>query len=317
MIRLLGPTILLALTHVYIGGENIGFSLKPDGIIVSGTYDVVGNRTVYNPKNSDIRIGDVISYLDDYKISAVEDVSNYLSTLTEGKVDLTIVRSGEKIQRELKLLKVGDRLKTGLYVKERLLGIGTVSYYDPSTKTYGALGHPVKDAGADVFELASGSIYSSTVNGVKPNGEGAVGEKVATLDQDTVLGNVTKNTDYGIVGSYVELPENAVLYEVAAPSAVKLGDAQIMTVLSGDKKEIFDIKITDLKKQSQVATKGITFKVTDPRLIAKTNGIVAGMSGSPIIQDGKLIGAVTHVLVNEPLKGYGIYMEHMINGLGD
>lgn len=317
MIRLLGATLVLAMTHVYVGGENIGFSLKPDGIIVSGTYDVVSNKTVYNPKNSDIRVGDVISYLGDYKITKVDEITDFLSTMREDKVQLEIIRDGEKIARDLRLVKVGDRIKTGLYVKERLLGIGTVSYYDPDTKTYGALGHPVKDNGAAVFELASGNIYSSNVSGVKPNAEGTVGEKVATLDSNSILGTVEKNTEYGIVGSYTELPEKAVLYEVAKPSEVKLGEAQILTVINGQKKEVFDIKITDLKRQESVATKGITFRVTDPELIAKTNGIVAGMSGSPIIQDGKLIGAVTHVIVNDPLKGYGIYMQHMIDGLAD
>lgn len=307
--------VINVVSKVILGGENIGFSLRADGLIISGTYDVVEKSNIYNPKNSDIRVGDIIYQIEDQEIDTINDVNRYLEKVDTEEVEIKLRRNRSELTRRLRLITKEGRKKTGLYVKERLLGIGTVSYYDPLSKTYGALGHPVKESGGEIFEVASGEIYDSIVNSIKPSSSKTVGEKVATLDQSNVIGDVRANSEYGIVGSYTKLPDDAVYLDVAKMDEVEKGPAQLYTVIDKNFKEAFDIEIIETKKQSKVDTKGLTFIVKDEKLIKKTGGIVAGMSGSPIVQNGKLVGAVTHVIVNEPLKGYGIYMDSMMKGL--
>lgn len=307
--------VINVVSKVVLGGENIGFSLKADGLIVSGTYDVATSNMVYNPKNSDIRVGDIIYEIEDRKIESINDVNNLLEDIDEEEVEIKIRRNKNNLVRRLRLVTKDGRKRTGLYVKERLLGIGTVSYYDPVSKTYGALGHPVKESGGEIFDISSGEIYESSVTSIKPSSSKSVGEKVATLDQNSIIGDVKANMEYGIVGSYTKLPEDAIYLDVAKINEVEKGPAKLYTVIDKSYKEAFDIEIIETKKQTIVDTKGLTFVVKDERLINKTGGIVAGMSGSPIVQKGKIVGAVTHVIVNEPLKGYGIYLDSMMKGL--
>ncbi len=310
------PVAILA-KDLVIGGQNIGIELKSNGLLISGTYDVKQNGKIYNPKSdSDIRKGDLIVGIDENRITSLNDLATILKKEYADKdsAKITILRDGITYSKVLKLIKDNyGNIKTGLFIKERLLGIGTITYYDEETHTYGALGHEMNDASySPSIDLSFGTIYSSDVTLIRKSKNGNPGEKIATINEDEILGEVVKNNEYGIYGKYSVNVDDYISLEVGKKEDVKLGNAQIWTVIHGDKVEKFDIEIVSVKKQAKQGIKGISFKVVDKRLLDTTNGIVAGMSGSPIIQDNKIIGAVTHVLVDKVEYGYGIFIEWMI-----
>lgn len=310
------PVAILA-KDLVIGGQNIGIELKSNGLLISGTYDVKQNGKIYNPKSdSDIRKGDLIVGIDENRITSLNDLATILKKEYADKdsAKITILRDGITYSKVLKLIKDDyGNIKTGLFIKERLLGIGTITYYDEETHTYGALGHEMNDASySPSIDLSFGTIYSSDVTLIRKSKNGNPGEKIATINEDEILGEVVKNNEYGIYGKYSVNVDDYISLEVGKKEDVKLGNAQIWTVIHGDKVEKFDIEIVSVKKQAKQGIKGISFKVVDKRLLDTTNGIVAGMSGSPIIQDNKIIGAVTHVLVDKVEYGYGIFIEWMI-----
>ena len=297
------------------GGENVGIEIRPDGLIISGTYDVKSGYTIYNPsRDSDIKRGDLLYEIEGNAVSSLEDFSTYFKQYVEEKeeVRIRLKRKDASIQRKLRIIKEENRYRTGLYIKERIIGIGTISFYDPETQIYGALGHAIIDSDSGtIVEVKSGAIYASSVKGINKSTNGNPGEKVASFSNHESLGNVLENTSIGIYGSYEELPKNKKPVPLLNHDEVELGAAEIYTVIEGNRVQRYNIEITQLKKQDLSDIKGITFKVIDSTLLNKTGGIVAGMSGSPILQNGKLVGAVTHVLVDKVQYGYGIYMEWM------
>lgn len=303
-------------TAIIPGGENIGVEIKPHGVVVVGGYDIVTDNVKYNPlEDSDIKKGDLIYKVNGEDINDIEDLLDKVKEyIDDDSVTLSIVRNNKDIEREIKFVKTSNAntMKTGLLVKERILGIGTVTFYDTETKIYGALGHKLMDQDfSSVTDINSGTIYTSKVTGINKSSKGNVGEILANIYEDDSLGNVFANTDYGIFGYYEDSPDKNAL-EVASHNEIKLGNAQIYTTLDDNIVKSYDIEITSLQKQDVMSTKGITFKITDKDLLDKTGGIVQGMSGSPIIQDGKIVGAVTHVLVDSVKKGYGLYIDFMI-----
>ena len=307
-------TNLLLAKDVYLGGNSIGIEMKKNGVIVSGTYDIIINNNLYNPSNdANIKIGDVIYNVDNKDIKCCKDLINHILDDNDNILNLKIKRNNKLVEEDILYQKDNNQYKTGLYIKDKILGIGTLTYYDPETNNYGALGHEIIDSDTkQIFSDFDGYILSSYVDGYRASKDGVPGEKIATLDINKELGNILLNTKYGIYGEYNETNNN-ILISTASIEETHLGKAQIVTVLEGDNIEYFDINITHLEKQNEISTKGITFEVIDKDLLSKTNGIIQGMSGSPIIQDNKLIGAVTHVITNEVNKGYGIYIDFMIN----
>ncbi|MGM9859082.1 MAG: SpoIVB peptidase [Bacilli bacterium] len=300
------------------GGQNIGIEIKTDGLIVSGTYDLrLENGSIYNPsKNSDINRGDIIIKANNKAVNSLNDLIAVFSNneLIEPKINLTIKRNQVYLNRTVDLILQNNQYKTGLYIKERLLGIGTVSFYDPINKVYGALGHEVIDNDTGrMIEVKSGMSYLTEVTGINKSTNGNPGSKLADFKTIKPLGDILTNTSIGIYGNYENIDTSLKPIEMAYHDEVKLGNAEIWTVVNGLKVQKFDIKITALQKQNYTDVKGITFKVTDGNLIDKTGGIVAGMSGSPIIQNNKLVGAVTHVITDNVDYGYGVYMEWMYN----
>lgn len=275
----------LLLTNVIIGGENIGFGLKPAGLLISGTYDVKVGAESFNPKKNDINKGDLIIEADNIKISSLDDLNRAILRDEDNVLNLKIVRDDLILSRDLPLISTGEKIKTGLYVKDELLGVGTVTFYKEETGTYFALGHQARGGEDTCYQ--NGTLYESSVQGISPSSPGKAGQKNATLNQDEIIGNIKKNTDYGIFGSYYDIDTSGLKYEIAEVDEIALGKAQFITVLDGDKKETFDIEITSINKNQKEKTKTLSLKVIDDKLINKTGGIVAGMSGSPIIQNGK------------------------------
>ena len=306
------PTYALAYSdYVIAGGENIGIELNSKGIIIVGTYNV--NNT--NPaKEAGLQNGDKIIKINSKE---VDTISNMLSVIENSSnkenISITYLRGNKEYTTSIKLIKSDDNIyKTGLYVKDSITGVGTLTYIDPNTKLFGALGHEIieKNTGQKL-EIKDGKIYSSTVTGVTRSSIGSPGEKNARYDSTKVFGNVFENTNKGIFGTYTGSIPNKKLYAVAKKENINTGKASIFTVVNDDKIEEFTINIIKINSNDSV-TKNILFEVTDKNLLDLTGGIVQGMSGSPIIQNDYIIGAVTHVVVDDPTKGYGIFITKML-----
>lgn len=303
------PNIVFAYTKkVVLGGENIGIKVNSNGVLVVGFYQIDGKSPA---KDAGLRIGDRIIKINDTDINIISDLTSSIKDNTE-VLEVAYERNNKIYNTKIKLYKDSNNVyKTGLYVKDKIIGIGTLTFVDPNTKMYGALGHEIieKTTGTK-FEIKDGTIFKSNVTGIDKGTRTSPGGKRASYMLDDVYGTITKNEINGIYGVYNKSIDKNNLIEVGDSTSIKLGKAYFTTVIENDTKETFEINILKLNKD--VATKNIFFEITDEKLLKKTKGIVQGMSGSPIIQDGKLIGAVTHVVVDDSSKGYGIFITSML-----
>ena len=307
---LLIPMNVLAYSDYIIpGGETLGIEINSDGIMVIGFYQIDGK---FNKGDPVIKSGDYITEINGIRVNTVDELTEIVEdNVLEEKVEVTIKRNGKEKTSELSLIKDGDVYKTGLYVKDSITGIGTLSYIDPETKVFGALGHEIIEANTNsLVEIRSGIIFRNYITGIEKSASGVPGSKNAKFYYDTVYGKILKNTNVGIYGLYEnEMPDKE-LYEVGNPEEIKIGDASIYTVLDGENINQYSIEITKIDETSDI--KNISFVINDPELIDKTGGVVQGMSGSPIIQNDKIIGAVTHVVIDNPVTGYGIFITTML-----
>ena len=295
--------------YIYAGGENIGIKINSSGILIVGTYEINGKNTALL---SGIKNGDIITHVNDKKVNTINEMISIINSNDTDYVDITYKRKGEEYKTKLPIVKENNIYKTGLYVKDSITGIGTLTYIDPDTKIFGALGHEISETNTGVvLKIKDGSIYNSTVTSIDRSEVGEPGSKNATLDLTKQIGNIKENTNKGIFGEYEQLIDNKKLYKVAKASDIKLGSAKILTVLNGNEVKEYSINIIKLNNNNQ-DIKNIVFEITDSELINSTGGVVQGMSGSPIIQGEYIIGAVTHVVVENPTKGYGILIENML-----
>lgn len=303
------PNIVFAYTKkVVLGGENIGIKVNSSGVLVVGFYQIDGKNPA---KDAGLRIGDRIIKINDTDINIISDLTSSIKDNTE-VLEVTYERNNKIYNTKIKLYKDSNNVyKTGLYVKDKIIGIGTLTFVDPNTKMYGALGHEIMEKTTGTkFEIKDGTIFKSNVTGIDKGTRNSPGGKRASYMLDDTYGTITKNEINGIYGVYNKNIDTANLIEVADSSSIKLGKAYFTTVIKDDTKETFEINILKINKND--ATKNIFFEITDEKLLKRTNGVVQGMSGSPIIQDGKLIGAVTHVVVDDSSKGYGIFITSML-----
>ena len=317
LINIMFPLNVFAYSdYILAGGQNIGIQLNTDGVLVVGTYKVGDDDPA---SNANILVGDKIIMINDEKISSISEMLDVLSKADMSrKVDVTFIRNDKLMNTKLELIVDDDKIyKTGLYVKDSINGVGTLTFIDPNTRVFGALGHEIieKTTGRKL-EIKDGKIYNSIVTGINPSNNGNPGEKNARYDTNDIYGNITENSTAGIFGTYTDkLPDNK-LYKVASSDDIKLDKASIFTVVDGEKVEEFSINILKINENDK-GTKNILFEVTDERLLSLSGGIVQGMSGSPIIQNDKIIGAVTHVVVDAPTKGYGIFITNMLEEAED
>jgi len=294
------------------GGENIGINIKSDGILIVGFYDVDGQNIAYN---QGLRVGDKIVSINDKNISTIEELSREINSEEESiNVDLGIIRDNMFKDINLRLTKEKNGIyKTGMYVKDSVTGIGTITFFTLDNK-YGALGHEVLEGSSNKkIDIKEGTIYKSSITSVIKSTKGNTGEKNAKIYFDQKQGDILKNLETGIFGNYNGVIDKNEALEVAKIDEVKIGKAEIITVLDDNKKETYEIEILSIDDDSN--TKNFAIKLTDEKLLRKTGGIVKGMSGSPIIQNGKIIGAVTHAVVDNPIKGYGISVIKMLDNI--
>jgi len=303
------PNLTLAYSSkVILGGENIGIHIDTPGVMIIGFYKVNGK---YLKENDEIKVGDIITKVNDTNILKIDDLTNTIEKeIKDDEVKLTIKRKDEYLTTTLKLEKVNGIYKTGLYVKDGITGIGTLSYIDPESKVYGALGHEILEStSGKMVEVKTGAIFESTVTSIRKSTNGTAGEKNADFNLKRVYGNIVDNTNHGIYGMYKENIKKETI-DVGKKEEIQIGAAKLYTVLNGKEKKAYDIEITNIEEYNDI--KNLTFKITDKELLDKTGGVVQGMSGSPIVQNNKLIGAVTHVIVDNPVTGYAIFITTML-----
>jgi stage IV sporulation protein B len=271
--------------------------------------------SVQNPGDwRDIKVGDKIVSINGNPISSVQDAKRVLSSLGESEVTLSCQRNGKDISVKLKPKLEGGEYKLGMVLKDGAAGIGTITYIDPVTGLFGGLGHGICDTDTgEVIDFTAGEVTGVILSGVKKGEEGKPGELSGMLT-DKVAGVLYANTECGVFGKLDTVPESlkATALQVAHRDEVHEGEATVLSTVKVGQAREFKIEISHINKDS-TGTKSFRIKVTDPALIAITGGVVRGMSGSPIIQDGKLIGAVTHVMVANPTEGYGIFIENMLS----
>jgi stage IV sporulation protein B len=313
--------------RVIPGGQTIGVKIKSKGILVVGHHLVSGSDDgkISPGEQAGIQLGDLITKINGNRINDVSKVAQYVKEAGEGQqeLNLTIERDGNTISKKLRptMDKSDQSYRLGLYIRDSAAGVGTLTFYAPDQGVYGALGHVITDLDTQTpIKVGKGEIVHSTVTSISKSQNGSPGEKRAHFfKEDKVLGDISNNTQFGIFGNMKEFPEYGRMKDsipVAFAEEVQEGPAEILTVVEGNKVERFDIEIAHVADQDAPATKGLIIKITDKRLIDKTGGIVQGMSGSPIIQNGKMIGAVTHVFVNDPTSGYGCFIEWMLQDAG-
>lgn len=298
--------------YIVVGGENIGIELKSKGVMIVGLYKV---NDVFPAKEAGLEIGDIIDEINGTTVSSIEEMVELIEKeKNKNEINIKYTRLNKQYSTKLKLYKKEDNIyKTGLYVKDSITGLGTLTFIDPNTKKFGALGHEIiEKTTGQILEIKDGKIFNSTVTGIERSSDGIPGEKNAEFDTSSITGNVTENTTKGIFGNYLGQINKEKLYQVAQPNEIELGDATIFTVINGDEIKKYDINITKINLLKNKETKNIMFEITDKELLAKTGGIIQGMSGSPIIQKNKIVGAVTHVVVDSPNKGYGIFITKML-----
>ncbi len=292
-------------------GRAVGISVKTDGVMVSELSEFETKDGKVSPaRDAGILPGDVITAIDGVEISSAGDMLEALEG-ARGEVTVKLTREGVERQTTLTPFREGDEAYLGVWVRDGLTGIGTVTYFDPENGSFGALGHSIADSSTGLtLPLREGELLPAQVTGVTKSRAGTPGQLGGTFDFTKKLGKIEKNCGVGIFGDAGEELSCAEVMPVASREQVKPGPATIISDASGQRRE-YSAEITRVYSSSPDG-RDMMLKITDPELLELTGGIVQGMSGSPIIQNGRLAGAVTHVLINNPEKGYGVLIENML-----
>ncbi|OMP67720.1 SpoIVB peptidase [Domibacillus epiphyticus] len=304
------------------GGQSVGLQLQTKGLYVVGFHFIGTANEKQSPgESSGLLPGDVIVSINNEKVTEPQSIRPFVQSAGEQNkpLQLSVLRGKKTLKLAVTPVKdtEANTYKLGVYIKNRSAGIGTLTFYDPKSKKYGALGHVISDVqSGQPFAPVKGTLHPARITGIQKATEGVPGEKTAVIPTEDKWGTVTANTPFGIFGRLQADLQGTRLYPAAHPDEVVEGPAEIWTVTENEKVETFKVSVTRTIQQTKPGIKGMIIKMTDPRLIGKTGGIVQGMSGSPIIQNGRIIGAVTHVFVNDPLSGYGVHINWMLKDAG-
>lgn len=297
---------------VYVSGANLGIKLQTE-VEVIGTFGVNNGEKISTPWLDKIEEHDIIIKANGNEINSANDLINIVETSNGNSLSLIINRNNKLIDLNVQpALNSNNKYSLGLYIKDYDMGVGTMSFVEKESLKYAALGHSMVDK-----SISGGSIYRASVKEIVLPRDNIAGNKKADIIGNEI-GKVDQNLNNGVYGVLNDnnLLKNMTLMEISKREDVHKGDAYILTSIESTTIEAFDISITEVKKQVKSDIKGIRFKVTDETLLNKTGGIIQGMSGSPIIQDGKIVGAVTHVVLKDASLGYGCYAEFMYNQMG-
>lgn len=306
---------------LYPGGQPVGIKLSTKGALVIALSDIdTSERKIQSPAAvAGIQIGDSVMEVNGVAVKSSEDIATMVNRCNGEKVKITVSRNGEIFNFEVTpvLSKSDEKYKIGLWVRDSTAGVGTLTFYDPKTKGFAALGHPITDVDTgNIMSVENGEVIASNIVSVRKGIKGNPGElRGIFINEQQSLGVIKNNTECGIFGkgndNLINEKYNKPM-KIALRNEVKVGKAQILTTIEGNEPKLYDIIIEKLLPQEEPGSKSMIIKIVDPQCIEKTGGIVQGMSGSPIIQNNKIVGAVTHVLINKPDTGYGIYMDWML-----
>lgn len=304
---------------VFINGGAIGITLSCGGAEIAKISEIeTPDGSFKSPaKAAGLKEGDIITAVNGEEVGSASEFSKALKECKEKSVMLSVLRGGKKLTTKITPIvsnESGGAL-VGIFVKDSSSGIGTLTFFDPEEKVFGALGHGISDAsGSSDIKISGGNVRNAEIVAVSKGEKGSPGELKGIFgSEDEPLGKVSKNTPVGIFGTMTgENLGDGQTIKLGTKNDVRVGKAYILANVEGKRTERFDIEISDVPCISGDKTKGMVIKITDPRLLAKTGGIVRGMSGCPIVQSGRLVGAVTHVFVNDPSLGYGIFIDDMI-----
>lgn len=306
-------------------GNTIGVKMMIDGILVLGlsNIDTIDGKSIIPAKETGIKAGDFIISVNGRKMNNIDNLISAVDKSEGNPIKVKYRRGSSFEECEIKpLISVYDKkYHLGLWVRDSSAGIGTMTFYDPETNKFGALGHGIADIDTGtILPVESGEVLKSSILDIKKGKTGTPGELKGTFIDDKKIGDIKLNCESGVYGTLNSSAERFITgkeYPIAVRTQVKEGPATILCNIEGQKVEEYDIEIQRVSMQNASSSKGMVLKITDKRLLERTGGIVQGMSGSPIIQNGKLVGAVTHVLINDPTRGYGIFVEWMLNNVSE
>lgn len=288
-------------------GQTVGLQLRDNTVTIAAFDDSLGSEA----RDAGLKIGDLIVKVNGKAVHNTDEVRSILDS-SGSPASLLIRRGGKELELPVKITPTDQGAKLGVYLKQGISGIGTVTWYDPATGRFGALGHGVNGSGGVLLRMAQGTTYPAQVQSVTKGKSGRPGQLKGSCDDVDACGELLRNTPQGVFGK----SSRGWLGEpipVAAPEQVHPGQATIRSTVNGSATGDYSAEILKVYPASRADGRNLLLKITDPTLLETTGGIVQGMSGSPIIQDGKLVGAVTHVLVNDPTVGYGIYIQNMLD----
>ena len=317
LFNILSLKVKVAENSVYLGGDCLGFSLKSRGLVVVGSNYIFTKNGAVNPfVLSGLKVGDVINKLNGVEINSIDDIGSILRDTNGAELSIDVTRDGKTLT--LSIVPAQDifsnEYKLGLWIKNNTEGVGTLTFVEDENLRFGSLGHAIYTNSGTVLDVNEGNIYRCKVLGLKKGVDGTPGEILGTFSKTNPIGDVDKNSEYGVFG-YVtdqEFLEGKTLVSIGGRATVKPGKATIFCALNGEDIKPYEIEIIKANYQTNSSEKSMVFRVTDKELLALTCGIIQGMSGSPIMQNGKIVGAVTHVFVNDPTKGFGLYLDWML-----
>lgn len=303
---------------VSVSGESFGIKLYTDGVIIVGIRDVETDKGKCNPaKEAGLEKGDIIIEINGKKVYSADSVTDILNDNNGKDYRITVKRNGNYKEFLLKPAYSSSQgcYKVGLWVRDSTAGVGTITYYDKSNNTVSALGHPITDVDTnEIMPILDGEAVRATVTKIYKSKAGEAGSLCCEFTND-IIGTLKKNCQSGIYGKYTCTLKNTYEYEVASPNEIVRGPVQILCTIDSGKAKFYNAQISRISYRENKKGKNMVVKITDERLLEKTGGIVQGMSGSPIIQNGKLVGALTHVIVDSPEKGYAIFAQDMVDEL--
>lgn len=311
---------ILPKTKVIPVGNIAGVKLYTSGVLVVGMSEIEGEDSKkYKPyENTGIKEGDTIIGIDENKINTTEELVNTVNKSQGNSINVKYIHNNETKECSMSAVKTNSsEYKLGLWVRDSAAGVGTVTFYDPTSKTFGALGHGITDIDTEeLINIASGEFVTTRILNITKGESGNPGKIQGTVENQQNIGSIYKNSKFGIYGTVNNLSslniDTSKEMEVALRDEIELGKATILCSLDNQKPQEYNIEIEKIYKENNYNNKSMQIKVTDERLLEKTGGIIQGMSGSPIIQNGKFIGAVTHVLVNNPQEGYAVFGDIML-----
>jgi len=301
--------------QVVLGGIPIGISLNNNCVEIVGFSQIITENGACSPaSDAGLQIGDKITEINGKKINKTQDIT--IAVQEQTQLDFTFLRNEKENTAKVVAQKdvLSGKYKLGMWIRDQSYGIGTLTFVKDG-KYFASLGHPITSKNGEIMQITGGKVHDCNILGVNKGLVGKAGELKGAFNNKQSIGDISINSNFGVYGTFDKVPQSLDINNVVSTAninEVKPGKAQIYSTINGNLPQCYQIEIIKVKNQAENHEKGLVIKVTDKNLLTQTGGIVQGMSGSPILQNGKLVGAVTHVFINDPTKGYGVFIDNML-----